>query len=703
MNDQKKAIKFASDLGQAFTKIANDWTKNAGFEPSKIGTWSTEDITRLGISNSNATIILEILQQYTNKNSYGVLTKSEKSSAIPSHNESNDEKDQEKHLTLKDSYSYTDIFEVTDAAPKQDGKFVFKEQDIKILKILGEGNFATTYKAAINSDGKDPTEIALKVPKDNISSDECKKEMMGLLNVAGQHNIMKFIGIAQLKEQQCFLTELCELGSMDSLHHKFNLREEKIFTEIAKGLFLGLMHLQWFRIIHRDIACRNLLVKTGFQIRIADFGLAVRAPDGKYAIMPGESLPWPWMPPETLKSGTFTFKSDIWAAGVTLWEILHEGGTPYANELSQVNPATKMKSIISGNAKLKAPKEATTIEKMIMQKCLNFDSKLRPDACDVLLDLIPGGLAAIREQGTKEMRDVARAKVAAGIRMVEMNEPRSSSAAVAFDNRLYVVGGSYYEVELKSAEMLDLNEAHATWTQLPKMRTERSYLGAALWDGKLYAGGGIAGYEDMFTSVEVLDLRNVSAGWSEMPSLSSGGMLHMIAHDCKLYALSSETVECLNLSNVKAGWKVIANSDEKPSGVVIYDSKLFTLCEKHGLRWIDISSDISTDGKDGVKSWTDVTTSDGKVCHTPACSAVGILNGNVFIVGGEHYSATEEVKMLDLSNVDAGWKKVGKLSTRKDSACTVALGDNLFVMGGKLNGSPIKMVEKLRVGVIDSV
>jgi len=59
--------------------------------------------------------------------------------------------------------------------------------------------------------------------------------------------------------------------------------------------------------------------------------------------------------------------------------------------------------------------------------------------------------------------------------------------------------------------------------------------------------------------------------------------------------------------------------------------------------------------------------------------------------------------MLDLANIDAGWNRVSKLITKKDSACAVAVAGNLFVMGGKLNGSPVAIVEKVRVGLLESV
>ena len=43
-----------------------------------------------------------------------------------------------------------------------------------------------------------------------------------------------------------------------------------------------------------------------------------------------ESLPYPWMAPETFESPPkFTCKSDIWSYGVLLWEICNNGKTPY--------------------------------------------------------------------------------------------------------------------------------------------------------------------------------------------------------------------------------------------------------------------------------------------------------------------------------------------------------------------------------------
>eukprot|EP00466_Bigelowiella_natans_P008129 jgi/Bigna1/38431/e_gw1.26.82.1 len=189
--------------------------------------------------------------------------------------------------------------------------------------MLGEGHFAATYVAEI-VDTKE--QVAVKILTNSksgtISGMEQKKELCSLLNVGDHRNLMKFIGIMARSGAQCFLTEFCELGSVDQAHQKYDLTKPVIFWKIAHGLFSGLCHLHSNRLIHRDIACRNLLLKANFEIRIADFGLTVRTPNDEYKSQGKEALPWPWMPPETLKSGIFRSESDVWAAGVTLWEII---------------------------------------------------------------------------------------------------------------------------------------------------------------------------------------------------------------------------------------------------------------------------------------------------------------------------------------------------------------------------------------------
>ncbi len=42
-----------------------------------------------------------------------------------------------------------------------------------------------------------------------------------------------------------------------------------------------------------------------------------------------EPLPWRWMALESLKELSFSYKSDVWAMGIAIWEIYTLGQVPY--------------------------------------------------------------------------------------------------------------------------------------------------------------------------------------------------------------------------------------------------------------------------------------------------------------------------------------------------------------------------------------
>ena len=82
-------------------------------------------------------------------------------------------------------------------------------------------------------------------------------------------------------------------------------------------------------IIHRDLACRNILIGERKNIKITDFGMSRYVPgDEVYVITSRGLLPLRWMAVESLYLRQFTSASDIWSYGIVLWEICTLGETP---------------------------------------------------------------------------------------------------------------------------------------------------------------------------------------------------------------------------------------------------------------------------------------------------------------------------------------------------------------------------------------
>ena len=76
-------------------------------------------------------------------------------------------------------------------------------------------------------------------------------------------------------------------------------------------------------IVHRDLACRNVLVGEYKNLKINDFGLSrvTSSTNDVYVKTTRGRLPWKWMAIESITDGEFTTATDVWSYGVVLWEI----------------------------------------------------------------------------------------------------------------------------------------------------------------------------------------------------------------------------------------------------------------------------------------------------------------------------------------------------------------------------------------------
>ena len=85
--------------------------------------------------------------------------------------------------------------------------------------------------------------------------------------------------------------------------------------------------------VFRDLAARNILVFTKNKIKISDFGLSRALGVGKDYYQTNFNvnlkLPIAWCAPECINYLKFTWASDVWAFGVTLWEMFSLGNKPY--------------------------------------------------------------------------------------------------------------------------------------------------------------------------------------------------------------------------------------------------------------------------------------------------------------------------------------------------------------------------------------
>jgi eukaryotic-like serine/threonine-protein kinase len=112
--------------------------------------------------------------------------------------------------------------------------------------------------------------------------------------------------------------------------------------DIIEGVLTGLAAAHDAGIIHRDVKPENVLLGTGSLVKVADFGLARAAAglrDTKTGMLIGTAA---YLAPEQVSAGSSDQRTDVYAAGVMLFEMLtgsqpHTGDTPLAVAYKHVN------------------------------------------------------------------------------------------------------------------------------------------------------------------------------------------------------------------------------------------------------------------------------------------------------------------------------------------------------------------------------
>lgn len=203
--------------------------------------------------------------------------------------------------------------------------------DVQVVESLGKGKFGKVEKGRL-PDGR---VVAIK---SLMCSADALKEMwqeISTLRDLRQYkyaNILQFFGYRLDKREIAIVTEFMELKDLESFldeHSKGPIRYDIRYKGLmAVQIANGMQCLERHGIIHRDLACRNVLLHEqggSLTLKISDFGLSRPS---NYVSRPDSTVALPWSPPEVLHGKKFSHKSDVWSFAATFWEIIQDAVPP---------------------------------------------------------------------------------------------------------------------------------------------------------------------------------------------------------------------------------------------------------------------------------------------------------------------------------------------------------------------------------------
>jgi len=202
---------------------------------------------------------------------------------------------------------------------------------------------------------------------------------LGFLKKAPPHeNVTKLIGVMSPPDN-ALVTEYIKGFSLMTLlgnpNQHFNSRKIiKILWQICSGM----KYLHDLKIVHLNLSTHNVKMERGIIVKLTDYGL-IGVVDQERAR---------WKAPEYLSSGEGSLKSDVWAFGIVICEMLSRD-YPYRG----VDNEAVVEVIVKKKQLPEIPDESLPSLKQLMRYCLSYNAAQRPS-----FDIVRNFLTALLKE-----------------------------------------------------------------------------------------------------------------------------------------------------------------------------------------------------------------------------------------------------------------------------------------------------------------
>jgi serine/threonine-protein kinase len=304
----------------------------------------------------------------------------------------------------------------------------------RVLRKLGQGGMGSVYLAEQVSVAR---KVALKVLHGDFAADEdfvkrfrLEARLAASLN---HRNVITIHEFDQADDGSLFIAmEYLEGHTLNDLIRDHGAlpvgRAVRLGLQIAQGLEAA----HRAGVIHRDIKPHNIMVVAGDEVKLMDFGIArLQDAAGSGLTRTGVVMGTPaYMAPEQIEGGDVTERTDIYAFGIVLYEML-AGSVPF---MAATPRAILTKHLQERPTPLRAikPSVPIAVERVVMQT-LEKDPAARPATMGEVIN----GLSATASYGapsafpqTEDVGGVV-AELATGRQRTQMDAPAPAGAGAA--------------------------------------------------------------------------------------------------------------------------------------------------------------------------------------------------------------------------------------------------------------------------------
>ncbi len=275
----------------------------------------------------------------------------------------------------------------------------------EILELIGTGGMSNVYKAMCHRLNR---LVAIKILKSDLAENEDfrrrfhdESQAVAQLSHA---NIVSVYDVSTNPDLEYIVMELIDGITLKQYMERRGRMDWRESLHFITQIMRGLSHAHSRGIIHRDIKPQNIMVLRDGSVKVADFGIACLANAGQ--TLTQEALgSVHYISPEQARGDRIDTRSDIYSAGVVLYEML-TGRLPFEGD-SAVSVAIQHLSSVPLVPRDIDPTIPQPLE-LICMKAMNCDPNKRYASADAMID----DLEKFRRDPTVDMEYIRQELIA---------------------------------------------------------------------------------------------------------------------------------------------------------------------------------------------------------------------------------------------------------------------------------------------------
>ena len=201
----------------------------------------------------------------------------------------------------------------------------------ELLELIGSGGMANVYKAKCHRLNR---MVAVKILKSDLAdSAEFRRRFREESKVIAQlshANVVSVYDVSRNSELEYIVMEIIEGITLKQYMERRGRMDWREALHFITQTMRGLSHAHSRGIIHRDIKPHNIMVLRDGSVKVADFGIACLA-DANQTLTQEALGSVHYISPEQARGDRMDARSDIYSAGVVLYEML-TGRLPFEGD-----------------------------------------------------------------------------------------------------------------------------------------------------------------------------------------------------------------------------------------------------------------------------------------------------------------------------------------------------------------------------------